>query len=35
MKKMKYKDTSLSRKVIKPVKKYRAAVVEIGKVSFI
>ncbi|XP_070310239.1 cilia- and flagella-associated protein 54 isoform X4 [Odocoileus virginianus] len=33
MKKMKYKDTSLSRKAIKPVKKYRAAVVEIGKTT--
>ncbi|KAB0346925.1 hypothetical protein FD754_011782 [Muntiacus muntjak] len=32
-KKKKYKDTSLSRKVIKPVKKYRAAVVEIGKTT--
>ncbi|KAB0385141.1 hypothetical protein FD755_000097 [Muntiacus reevesi] len=33
MKKKKYKDTYLSRKVIKPVKKYRAAVVEIGKTT--
>ncbi|XP_055251962.1 cilia- and flagella-associated protein 54 isoform X3 [Moschus berezovskii] len=33
IKKLKYKDTSLSKKVIKPVKKYRAAVVEIGKTT--
>ncbi|XP_040088712.1 cilia- and flagella-associated protein 54 isoform X3 [Oryx dammah] len=32
IKKLKYKDT-LSKKVIKPVKKYRAAVVEIGKTT--